>query len=113
MAWATIAVPACCRICERLRLAVSEAKSASMMRLRAEAVFSEATCRFETTASKRFCVAPSTARSELTVSRAVSRLLITVARAVAVRAVVASEPIEALVMSVSYTHLTLPTNREV
>ncbi len=35
LAWATIAVPDCCRICARARLAVSIAKSASMIRLRA------------------------------------------------------------------------------
>ena len=40
MAWATMAVPACCRICAVLRLAVSAAKSASTIRPRAAVVFS-------------------------------------------------------------------------
>jgi hypothetical protein len=50
-------VPACCRICERDRLAVSAAKSASMIRERAAAWFSD-TCRLAMTLSKRFCTAP-------------------------------------------------------
>src|SRR6218665_749476 len=44
-AWATIAVPACCRICLRARFAVSAAKSASRMRERDADRFSEITCR--------------------------------------------------------------------
>ena len=58
LAWATIAVPACCRIWKRVRLAVSMAKSASMMRPREAAWFSAATCRLFTTDWKRFCTAP-------------------------------------------------------
>ena len=45
LAWAIMAVPACCRICVRLRLAVSAAKSASMMRPRAADWFSLAVRR--------------------------------------------------------------------
>src|SRR4051812_25243223 len=47
LAWAIIAVPACCRTLARLMLAVSVAKSASMMRLRAAVWFSTLDCRFE------------------------------------------------------------------
>ena len=82
MAWATMALPACCRICARLRLAVSVAKSASMMRLRAADWFSTACCRLEMIASKRLCVAPKVARVSLTLSIALSMLSITVPTAV-------------------------------
>src|SRR6218665_1127367 len=61
-AWATIAVPACCRIWARDRLAVSAAKSASRMRERDADRFSEVTCRLSIEVSKRDCNAPSLAR---------------------------------------------------
>src|SRR5690606_33604381 len=65
LAWAIMALPACCRICERDRLAVSAAKSASMIRLRAAVWFSTDTCRLEITESKRFWMAPKSARLAL------------------------------------------------
>src|SRR5450830_664399 len=67
-----MAVPACCRIWPRVRLAVSEAKSASWIRLREADRFSEVACRFDTTALKRFWYAPSAAFDELTEDRAAS-----------------------------------------
>ena len=65
MAWATMAVPACCRICARDRLAVSWAKSASMMRERDADRFSEVICRLAIEVSNRDCKAPSLARDRV------------------------------------------------
>ena len=72
MAWAIIAVPACCRTWARDRFAVSAAKSASWMRLREAERFSLPVCRFWIVDEKRFCTAPSVARLELTVCSAAS-----------------------------------------
>src|SRR5690606_13817585 len=58
LACESIATPACCRTWARVIAAVSAAKSASMMRLRAAVWLSTATCRFEMTDSKRFWAAP-------------------------------------------------------
>ena len=58
LAWATIAVPACCRICARDRLAVSAAKSASMIRPRAADWFSAVIERLEMAKPKRLSAAP-------------------------------------------------------
>ena len=55
LAWATMAVPACCRICVRDRLAVSIAKSASRMREREADRFSEVMFRLAMLVSKRDC----------------------------------------------------------
>src|SRR6266571_1496056 len=66
LACATIAVPACCRIWARDMFAVSDAKSASVIRLAAADWFSTELCRFDTTALKRFCEAPKVARWLLT-----------------------------------------------
>ena len=63
LACATIAVPACCRICVRDRLAVSAAKSASWMREREADMFSDVICSAAIAVSKRDCRAPSLARS--------------------------------------------------
>ncbi|MCY1544308.1 hypothetical protein D9M68_801830 [compost metagenome] len=76
MAWATMAVPACCRICERDRLAVSLAKSASMMRPREAERFSTPIWMLATAFSKRLCTAPSLARAPLTWSSASSSFFI-------------------------------------
>ena len=76
MACATIAVPACCRICARDRLAVSVAKSASWMRERAELRFSAVVLRLAITDSKRFWIAPKVLRRVLTEVRAESTLKI-------------------------------------
>src|SRR5450830_1217444 len=67
-----MAVPACCRIWARLRLAVSEAKSASMMRPLAAVWFSTALCRKFTVFWKRLWAAPREARLSLIVCRALS-----------------------------------------
>ena len=58
LACATIALPACCRICARDRLAVSAAKSASMIRPRAADWFSPVIDRFEIAMPKRLIAAP-------------------------------------------------------
>src|SRR5436190_16693315 len=78
LACATIAVPACCRIWARDMFAVSDAKSASVIRLAAADWFSTELCRFDTTALKRFCEAPKVARWLLTSLIAASMLSITV-----------------------------------
>ena len=65
MACDKIVVLACCRICERLRLAVSCAKSASMMRLREAVRFSLVVARLSMVELKRFWMAPRLARLEL------------------------------------------------
>jgi hypothetical protein len=62
----SIATPACCSTWARDSVAVSEAKSASMIRLRAADWFSVATCRVEITFSKRFWAAPNDERAVLT-----------------------------------------------
>src|SRR5690606_10908051 len=54
----SIATPACWSTWARVIDAVSAAKSASMIRLRAAVWLSTATCRFEITDSKRFWAAP-------------------------------------------------------
>ena len=64
-ACAIIAVPACCRICERASAAVSTAKSASWIRLREAVRFSLEVVRFSIVDEKRFWIAPSAARLEL------------------------------------------------
>jgi hypothetical protein len=81
LACAALATPACCRIWARLRLAVSAAKSASMMRLRAAAWFSTPIWSAAITLSKRLCDAPIVARSLLILSSAASMLVMTVASA--------------------------------
>ena len=58
LACATIALPACCRICARDRFAVSAAKSASMIRPRAADWFSPVIDRFEIAMPKRLIAAP-------------------------------------------------------
>src|SRR3990172_8141273 len=52
-ACASIAVPACCRICARVSEAVSAAKSASWMRLRELVRFSAVVCRLAIAELKR------------------------------------------------------------
>src|SRR5690554_5341184 len=64
LAWASMAVPACCMIWFLVRLADSAAKSVSMIRLRAADTFSEMFCRLLMVDSKRFCTAPMSARWE-------------------------------------------------
>lgn len=54
-----MAVPACCSIWVRERLAVSTAKSASMMREREALRFSDVVCRLVIAVSKRDCRAPN------------------------------------------------------
>jgi hypothetical protein len=54
LACATMAVPACCSTCARLRLAVSAAKSASVIRLREAVRFSPVACRLSMVELKRF-----------------------------------------------------------
>ena len=71
-ACANMAVPACCKIWPRVMLAVSAAKSASMMRDLAADTFSTDVCKKLTTESKRFCTAPNLARLVFAVSKAVS-----------------------------------------
>ena len=58
LAWASMAVPACCRICERVRFAVSLAKSASMIRPRAELRLLLVVSSEPTTCSSRLKPAP-------------------------------------------------------
>ena len=58
MACASIAVPACWRICARVSAAVSAAKSASRIREREADRLSEVVCRFTMVFSKRVCKAP-------------------------------------------------------
>ncbi len=72
LAWASMAVPACCRICAFVMLAVSAAKSVSWMRPRAADRFSEVVLRLATTLVKRFWIAPRSARLELIVASAES-----------------------------------------
>src|SRR5690606_16704318 len=72
--WASIAVAACCNTCERLRLAVSAAKSASTIRERDADVFSEIFARLEMVKSKRLLAAPRSARVAFTCSRALSMI---------------------------------------
>src|SRR5450830_1367844 len=67
-----MAVPACCRIWPRVRLAVSDAKSVSTMRLRDDDRFSVVDARLEIADEKRDCKAPYWARWLLTVDRAAS-----------------------------------------
>src|SRR5690606_2142938 len=74
LAWASMAVPACCRICVRDSSAVSLAKSVSMMRLREADRFSEVVCRLATTELKRFWIAPRSARESFTLPRALSMI---------------------------------------
>src|SRR5690606_16672480 len=61
LACATMAVPACCRIWVRVRLAVSAAKSASRMRERDADMFSDVMFRLAMLVSKRDWRAPSLA----------------------------------------------------
>src|SRR5690606_27690847 len=65
LAWASMAVPACCRIWLRESCADSLAKSASWIRLRAADRFSEEVDRLATTEVKRFWMAPMSARAVL------------------------------------------------
>ncbi|MCY1558182.1 hypothetical protein D9M68_950940 [compost metagenome] len=62
MACTTMALPACCRICWRARLAVSTAKSVSTMRERLADRFSLPICRLAMADSSREDWAPMTAR---------------------------------------------------
>ena len=80
--------------------AVSDAKSASMMRLRAADWFSTELCRFEMIESKRLSEAPKVARTSLTSSMALSMLSITVpmALASAVWSMTAEEPVTAVIL---------------
>src|SRR5690606_41472014 len=71
-----MAVPACWSTWARVIAAVSAAKSASMMRLRAAVWLSTATCRLEMTDSKRFWAAPYVARSVVTMLISVWRMVI-------------------------------------
>ena len=71
-ACANMAVPACCKIWPRVMLAVSAAKSASMMRDLAADTFSTEVCKKLITDSKRFCTAPKEAREVFAASKAVS-----------------------------------------
>src|SRR6185369_2599972 len=70
-----MAVPACCRIWPRVRLAVSAAKSVSTIRLRDADRFSVVVLRFEIVDEKRDCRAPKAARCVLTADRAASAIL--------------------------------------
>ena len=63
MACASIAVPACDRICERVKLTISDAMSVSRMRDSDADRFSTATLTFLIVCSNRFCRAPSPARA--------------------------------------------------
>ena len=54
-----MAVAACCNTVERLKLAVSVAKSASIIRERAAVVFSEILVKLDTVKSKRLLIEPS------------------------------------------------------
>src|SRR5262249_28113811 len=76
LACATIAVPACCRIWARVRLAVSAAKSVSRMRLREADRLAETAGRRLMPDWKRFWIAPSGRRRLLTEVRAWSTLVI-------------------------------------
>ncbi len=58
LAWESMATPACCRIWDLVRLAVSAAKSASRIRERAAEMFSDTFCRLEMVDSNRFWTAP-------------------------------------------------------
>ena len=55
-------MPACERICERVKLIISEAMSVSRMRLSEAVRFSTATLRLLIVCSKRFCTAPRSDR---------------------------------------------------
>ena len=72
MAWARIATPACCRICARVRAAVSAAKSASWIRLLEAARFSDTAVRLAMVDSNRFWIAPKELRRLLTAVNAES-----------------------------------------
>src|SRR3954466_11571901 len=63
LACASIAVPACDRICERVKLTISDAMSVSRIRLSDADRFSTATFTFLIVCSKRFCIAPRLARA--------------------------------------------------
>lgn len=67
-----MAVAACCNTVERLRFAVSCAKSASIIRERAAVVFSEILVKLETVKFKRLLIEPNCERVSLMVSKAVS-----------------------------------------
>src|SRR5207237_1379430 len=71
-ACATIAVAACCSTWARDRFAVSEAKSASWMRLREADRFSLLVCRLLIVDENRFWIAPRSARPLFTCDRAES-----------------------------------------
>src|SRR6478735_2062649 len=62
LAWLNIAVPACCKIWPRVSLAVSDAKSVSMIRPRAADRLLLCESRFETTCSSLLWPAPTEAR---------------------------------------------------
>ena len=62
MAWASIETPACCRICERVKLVISLAMSVSRMRDSEAARFSAETPRLAMVCCRRFCNAPRSAR---------------------------------------------------
>ena len=72
MACARIATPACCRIWAFVRFAVSDAKSASRIRLRDAWRFSLTAWRLAIVDSKRFWIAPRVLRKPLTVVSAAS-----------------------------------------
>ena len=72
LAWARIAMPACCRICAFVNAAVSAAKSASRIRLREASRFSLTADKLAIVDSKRFWMAPSVLRKPLTVVSAAS-----------------------------------------
>jgi hypothetical protein len=72
LAWESMATPACCRICDLVRLAVSAAKSASRIRERAAEMFSDTFCRLEMVDSNRFWTAPRPERTASILAMALS-----------------------------------------
>ena len=74
MAWANMAIPACCITWAFVSAAVSTAKSASMIRALAADMFSEVLIRLAMVDSKRFWIAPRPPRMVEISSKAASTL---------------------------------------
>ena len=101
MAWDNIETPACCKMLFLVIADVSEAMSASRIRERAAARFSETFDRFEIVDSRRFCTAPRVPRlvSILTIAASME-VTAAVARAVPGTRPAAAKGIETSVTAV-------------
>src|SRR4051794_36763186 len=98
-AWASMAVPACWRICARVKLIISEAMSVSRMRDSEAERFSVVTERFEIVRSNRFWKAPRLPRRVETVVIALSIDVMFAAELVALDTSTALRPSDAVRMS--------------